>query len=91
MAKILAFPKPQRDALRVGGLGSTRGTAMQVILDALAKDQLPDVALALVISDKPDAPILDRATSADIDPDRVKFLRTVRIVRRLSDPAAFSP
>jgi hypothetical protein len=32
------------------------------------------------------------ATEADIDPDRVKFLRTVRIVRRrVNDPAAFSP
>lgn len=32
------------------------------------------------------------ATAADIDPDRVKFLRTVRILRRrVSDPAAFSP
>jgi hypothetical protein len=32
------------------------------------------------------------ATEADIDPDRVKFLRTVRIVRRLAgDPAAFPP
>lgn len=32
------------------------------------------------------------ATEADIDPDRVKFLRTVRIIRRrVTDPAAFSP
>jgi hypothetical protein len=32
------------------------------------------------------------ATEADIDPDRVKFLRTVRLVRRqVSGPAAFSP
>ncbi len=32
------------------------------------------------------------ATEADIDPDRVRFLRTVRIVRRrITDPAAFSP
>jgi hypothetical protein len=32
------------------------------------------------------------ATEADIDPDRVKFLRTVRIVRRrVSDSAAFPP
>jgi hypothetical protein len=32
------------------------------------------------------------ATEAGIDPDRVKFLRTVRIVRRrASDPAAFPP
>jgi hypothetical protein len=32
------------------------------------------------------------ATAADIDPDRVKFARTVRIVRRrVTDSAAFSP
>jgi hypothetical protein len=32
------------------------------------------------------------ATEADIDPDRVKFMRTVRIVRRrVADPVAFSP
>ena len=32
------------------------------------------------------------ATVAGIDPDRVKFRRTVRIVRRrVADPAAFSP
>jgi hypothetical protein len=32
------------------------------------------------------------ATEADIDPDRVKFLRTVRIVRRrIDDPTAISP
>jgi transposase IS4-like protein/DDE family transposase len=32
------------------------------------------------------------ATEADIDPDRVKFTRTLRIIRRrVADPAAFSP
>jgi hypothetical protein len=32
------------------------------------------------------------ATAADLDPDRVKFTRTVRLVRRrVADPAAFSP
>jgi hypothetical protein len=35
--------------------------------------------------------ICQAATEADIGPDRVKFLRTVRIVRRLADPAAFPP
>lgn len=36
--------------------------------------------------------ICQAATEADIDPDRVKFKRTVRIVRRrVADPAAFSP
>jgi Insertion element 4 transposase N-terminal/Transposase DDE domain len=31
------------------------------------------------------------ATEADIDPDRVKFTRTVRIARRATGPAAFPP
>jgi len=32
------------------------------------------------------------ATETDIDPDRIKFTRTVRIIRRrVTDPAAFSP
>lgn len=32
------------------------------------------------------------ATEADIDPDRIKFKRTVRILRRrATDPAAFPP
>jgi hypothetical protein len=31
------------------------------------------------------------ATEADIDPDRVKFLRTVRIIRRRVADPAFSP
>jgi hypothetical protein len=32
------------------------------------------------------------ATEADIDPDRVKFTRTLRMIRRrVADPAAFSP
>lgn len=36
--------------------------------------------------------ICQAATEADIDPDRIKFQRTVRIVRRrVADPAAFSP
>jgi hypothetical protein len=36
--------------------------------------------------------ICQAATEADIDPDRVKFKRTVRIVRRrVTDPAAFPP
>jgi hypothetical protein len=35
--------------------------------------------------------ICDAATAAGIDPDRVKFKRTLRIVRRAVGPAAFSP
>ena len=35
--------------------------------------------------------ICQAATEAGIDPDRVKFTRTVRIVRRATGPAAFPP
>jgi hypothetical protein len=35
--------------------------------------------------------ICQAATEADIDPDRVKFTRTLRIVRRAIGPAAFPP
>jgi Insertion element 4 transposase N-terminal len=35
--------------------------------------------------------ICQAATEADIDPDRVKFLRTVRIIRRRAADPAFSP
>jgi len=31
------------------------------------------------------------ATEADIDPDRVKFLRTVRVIRRRAADPAFPP
>jgi len=47
-------------SLRVGVLGSTRGTALKGVLDAIAAGTL-NVDLRIVISDKPTAPILDRA------------------------------
>jgi phosphoribosylglycinamide formyltransferase-1 len=47
-------------SLRVAVLGSTRGTALQGVLDAIAAGTL-DIDLRLVLSDKPTAPILDRA------------------------------
>jgi phosphoribosylglycinamide formyltransferase-1 len=46
--------------LRVGVLGSTRGTAMQGVLEAIAAGTL-DVEIVLVGSDKEDALILERA------------------------------
>ena len=55
------------ERLRVGVLGSTRGTALQGVLDALASGSLPDVELALVVSDKRSAGILDRAENAEVD------------------------
>jgi phosphoribosylglycinamide formyltransferase 1 len=62
--------------LRVGVLGSTRGTALQGVLDAIAAEQL-DVELVVVISDKATAPILERAakygvTTQHLDPSGLK-------------------
>lgn len=48
--------------LRLGVLGSTRGTVMQSIIDAVQAQSL-DASINLVISDKPDALILERAKS----------------------------
>lgn len=47
-------------SLRVGVLGSTRGTALQGVLDAIRAHTI-DAELAIVLSDKPTAPIIDRA------------------------------
>jgi phosphoribosylglycinamide formyltransferase-1 len=47
-------------SLKVGVLGSTRGTALQGVLDAVAQGTL-DVEIVLVASDKQTAPILERA------------------------------
>jgi phosphoribosylglycinamide formyltransferase-1 len=48
-------------SLRVGVLGSTRGTALQGVFGAIASGAL-DVEIAVVISNKADAQILERAT-----------------------------
>jgi phosphoribosylglycinamide formyltransferase-1 len=46
--------------LKVGVLGSTRGTALQGVLEAVAAGEL-DVEIVLVVSDKAQAGILERA------------------------------
>lgn len=56
--------------LKVGVLGSTRGTALQGILDAVATGQL-DADIVLVASDKQAAPILQRAVSHGV---RAQFI-----------------
>ncbi len=47
-------------SLKVGVLGSTRGSALQGMLDAIATGAL-DVEIVLVVTDKQTAPILERA------------------------------
>jgi phosphoribosylglycinamide formyltransferase-1 len=47
-------------SVKVGVLGSTRGTALQGVLDGVAAGSL-NVEIVLVVSDKKNAPILERA------------------------------
>lgn len=46
--------------LRIGVLASTRGTALQGVIDAIEAGTL-DAEIALVITDRPTAPVLQRA------------------------------
>ncbi len=55
--KALRNPPP----LKIGVLGSTRGSDLQMILDAMEADELTGARISLVVSNKADAGILDRA------------------------------
>jgi formyltetrahydrofolate-dependent phosphoribosylglycinamide formyltransferase len=52
--------------LKIGVLGSTKGTDMQAIIDAIGRGEL-DAQIVCVISDREDAPILERAKAHGID------------------------
>lgn len=63
-------------SLKVAVLGSTRGTALQGVLDALAARTL-EIELVLVLSNNATAPILERAAAAGaptryVDPTGLK-------------------
>jgi phosphoribosylglycinamide formyltransferase-1 len=68
-------------SLKVGVLGSTRGTALQGILDAIATGTL-DVEIVLVASDKQTAPILERAARHGV---RALFLDPAGLKREAFD------
>ncbi len=68
-------------SLKVGVLGSTRGTSLQGILDAIAAGTL-DAEIALVLSDKPSAPILERAAKYGV---RGLFLSPAGLKREAYD------
>ncbi len=52
--------------LKIGVLGSTKGTDMQAIIDAIERKEI-DASIVCVISNKEDAPILERARSNGIE------------------------
>jgi phosphoribosylglycinamide formyltransferase-1 len=51
---------PRPEPLRIGVLASGRGTNLQAIIDAIEAGRL-DAGIAVVVSDRADAPALDRA------------------------------
>ena len=53
-------------SLHIAVLGSSRGTSLQPIIDAIEAGEL-DVSIELVISNKPDAYILQRAKNHGLD------------------------
>ena len=67
--------------LKVGVLGSTRGTALQGVLDAIAAGAI-NVEIVLVVSDKLDAPILERAARHGV---RTLFLDSAGLKREVYD------
>ena len=68
-------------SLKVGVLGSTRGSALQGMLDAIATGAL-DVEIVLVVTDKQTAPILERAASHGV---RALFLDPAGLKREAYD------
>ena len=55
-----------RKKLRIGVLGSTRGTDLGALLAAMAKGRLPGCEIACVVSNKAKAGILDKAREAGL-------------------------
>lgn len=53
--------------VRIAVLGSTRGTDLQALLDAQAAGQLQGAEIVVVVSNKPDAYILERAQAAGVE------------------------
>jgi formyltetrahydrofolate-dependent phosphoribosylglycinamide formyltransferase len=49
--------------INIGVLGSTRGTDLQAVIDAIKAGELPNIDLQIVIANKSDAYILERAKS----------------------------
>jgi len=66
---------------RLGILGSTRGTSLVPILDAI-QNKLLDVRIEIVISNKCDAKILEKAKNANIE---TKFLDAKNLDRETYD------
>jgi phosphoribosylglycinamide formyltransferase 1 len=67
--------------LRLGILGSTRGTDMLALIDAINKNQLP-ASIEIVISNKEAAPILERARQHNLP---AEFIDPAELTREAYD------
>ena len=63
---VYVRPQAASEPLRIGVLGSTRGTDLPPILAAIDSGALVGAKVVTVVSDKPDAGILDKARAAGI-------------------------
>jgi folate-dependent phosphoribosylglycinamide formyltransferase PurN len=61
------LPSALNAPLRIGVLGSTRGTDMQAIIEAINSNALTNVTISVCISNKKDSGILDRARQNGIN------------------------
>ncbi len=77
--------------MRVGVLVSGAGTNLQALLDAQARGQLAPAEICVVISNKPSAPALGRATAAGIPAEIVEHqgLERAMFEARLIDVLAY--
>lgn len=64
---VFTRPLAASQPLRVAVIGSTRGTDLVPILAAIDAGDLPGVSISLVLSNKADAGILDKAKAAGIE------------------------
>ena len=63
---VFVRPRALTEPLRVGVLGSTRGSDLPPILAAIASGVLPGVRVEVVIANTPEAGILEKARAANI-------------------------
>ena len=66
----------QNQSIRLGILGSTRGTSLQPIIDAIENEEL-NAEIRIIISNKPDAGILEKAKQHNLN---LKYIRIYEIV-----------
>lgn len=65
--------------LKIGVLGSTKGTDLQAVIDAIERDEL-DAEIVCVISDREDAFILERAREHGIEAIDIEYVGKRRIL-----------